>query len=88
MNSPNGPSSDCRVGIDRAFEHELGVRGHADAVLRRAHDFERRAEQAAGDVALVLPGTAARAEAASMNSGCAPITMATGHRLALGLGHG
>ncbi|MDR9177329.1 hypothetical protein FEP16_04467 [Burkholderia multivorans] len=41
------------VGIDRAFEHELGRGRHADPVTRRAHELQRRAEQPARDRALV-----------------------------------
>ena len=41
------------VGVESAFEHDLRRGGHADAVLGRLHDLERRAEQAAGDAALI-----------------------------------
>jgi hypothetical protein len=71
------PFVDSCGRVDHAFEHDLGVRRHAQAVARRAHDLERRAEQPAGDVALVDAERQARRRA-SMKSGCAPITIATG----------
>ena len=42
-----------RFGVDHAFEHDLGMGWHRNAIFGRAHHFKRLAKQAAGHMALV-----------------------------------